>query len=57
MLVIMLMPLSYRISMGLATGFVSWPLIKLLKGEGREVSWILYVLASLIVVGFIAVEI
>lgn len=57
MLVIMLMPLSYRISMGLASGFVSWPLIKLVKGEGRKVSRVLYVLAGLIILGFIAVEV
>ena len=53
---IMVMPLSYRISMGLAVGFVSWPALKLIKGEGRDVHWVLYFLASLIVVGFILLE-
>lgn len=57
MLVILIMPLSYRISMGLSAGFISWPLLKLIKGEGRKVSWILYLLAGLIVAGFIALEI
>jgi len=57
MLVILIMPLSYRISMGLSAGFISWPLLKLVKGEGRKVSWILYMLAGLIVVGFIALEV
>ena len=55
-LVILLMPLTYSISAGLAAGFVSYPLIKLLRGEGRKVHPLMYVLAGLIVGGYISVQ-
>lgn len=43
------MPLTFSIANGLALGFVSYPLIKLLAGRGREVSPLVYVLALLFV--------
>jgi AGZA family xanthine/uracil permease-like MFS transporter len=46
-LTIIAMPLTYSIANGLAMGFVSYPIIKLLSGKGREVHWLVYVLACL----------
>lgn len=37
--------LSYSIADGLALGFVSYPIIKILAGQGREVKWLMYVMA------------
>lgn len=43
-LVIVGMPFTFNIATGLAFGFLSYPLLKLLAGKGREVGWLLYVL-------------
>jgi len=51
-LTIITMPLSMSIADGLAFGFTSYALLKLLGGKGREVSWLVYVLAGLFVVRF-----
>ena len=45
-------PLSYSIADGLAMGFASYPLIKLLSGRGREVHWLAYVMAVLLALYF-----
>jgi len=45
-LTIVVMPLTYSIANGIGAGFISWVLIKLLSGRGREVSWLLYVVAA-----------
>ncbi|MBM4063735.1 MAG: NCS2 family permease, partial [Planctomycetes bacterium] len=42
------MPLTFSIADGLALGFVAWPLLRLLTGRGREVPWLVYVLAVLL---------
>ncbi|HSE82925.1 MAG TPA: NCS2 family permease [Thermodesulfobacteriota bacterium] len=44
-------PLTYSISDGLALGFISYPVIKLFSGKGREVGWLMYLL-SLILIGY-----
>ena len=49
---IIAMPLSLSIADGLAFGFTSYALLKLLAGRGREVSALAYVLAALFVVRF-----
>ncbi|HEX6747902.1 MAG TPA: NCS2 family permease [Longimicrobium sp.] len=43
------MPLTFSIANGLALGFITYPVIKLLAGRGREVSPLVYVLAALFV--------
>lgn len=48
-------PLTYSIADGLALGFVSYPLIKLLAGRGREVSVVMYALAVVLVGYFLLV--
>lgn len=49
-------PLSYSIADGLALGFISYPLLKLLSGRWREASWLTYVLAAVLVLYFIFVR-
>src|SRR5207245_9884615 len=38
-------PLSYSIADGLALGVISYPIIKLFSGKGREIVWMTYMLA------------
>ena len=45
-------PLSFSIADGLALGFASYPLVKLLSGRGREVRWLAYVIAALLAAYF-----
>ncbi len=42
-------PLTYSIPDGLALGFVSYPIIKLLAGRGRDVKWLMYVMAAVLI--------
>ncbi len=43
-LVMVGIPFAWSIADGIAFGFISYPLIKLLSGRGREASWLVYVL-------------
>lgn len=52
-LTIALMPFTYSIANGISAGLVVYPLLKLVTGRGREVHWIVYVLAILVVTRFI----
>jgi len=47
------MPLAYSISHGIALGFIFYPLVKLLTGRGKEVHWLVYLLAVLFILYFI----
>jgi AGZA family xanthine/uracil permease-like MFS transporter len=47
------MPLTYSIPEGIAFGFISYPLVKLLSGKWRDVSWLVYVLAGLFILRYI----
>lgn len=49
-------PLTYSIGDGMALGFISYPLIKLLSGQGREVRWLMYVLALILLFYFLFVR-
>jgi adenine/guanine/hypoxanthine permease len=49
-------PLTYSISDGLTMGFVSYPFIKLLSGRGRDVSWLIYILAIMLILYFIFIR-
>lgn len=46
-LVILTMPLTSSISTGIALGFITYPLLKVVKGKAREVHWLIYVFAAL----------
>jgi len=49
-------PLSYSIADGLALGFISYPLVKFLAGRARDVKWLSWVLALLLVLYFVLVR-
>ncbi len=49
-------PLTYSIADGLALGFASYPVVKLLAGRGREVRWLTYVMAGLLALYFVFVR-
>ncbi|MFD2751574.1 NCS2 family permease [Virgibacillus siamensis] len=40
--IILMMPLTSSIATGISVGFITYPLLKLVSGKGREVHWILY---------------
>jgi AGZA family xanthine/uracil permease-like MFS transporter len=46
------MPLTLSIAHGIAAGFVFYALAKLVKGEGRRVSWIVHAVAAICVVRY-----
>ncbi len=52
-LTVIMMPLAYSIAEGIAFGIVSFVMLKLLSGRGREVEWISYLLAVLFTLKFI----
>ena len=46
-LIILSMPLTSSIATGIALGFISYPILKLVKGKWRDVHPIVYVFAVL----------
>lgn len=55
-LTIVLMPFTYSIANGVSAGLVFYPLLKLINGQGRQVHWIVYVLAVLVLARFVFLE-
>jgi adenine/guanine/hypoxanthine permease len=51
-LIIVGIPLSYSIADGLALGFISYAIIKAFSGRAREISWLSYLLAVVLVFYF-----
>jgi len=49
-------PLTYNIAYGLAIGFISYPVLKLLAGRGREVRPAVYVIALILACGLVFKE-
>jgi AGZA family xanthine/uracil permease-like MFS transporter len=47
-LIIIGIPLTFSIADGLALGFISYPIIKIFAGRGREVKWLMYVIAIIL---------
>ncbi len=52
-LTLITIPLTFSIANGLAFGFTSYAILKILKGELRRDQWLVYVLAALFIVRFI----
>lgn len=52
-LTIALMPFTYSIANGISAGLVMYPLLKLISGRGREVHWVIYILAVLVITRFV----
>lgn len=55
-LVIAGIPMTFSIADGLALGFITYPLVKLLSGQGRDVKWLMYVMAVVLVAYFAVVR-
>ncbi|MTI95959.1 MAG: NCS2 family permease [Firmicutes bacterium] len=53
-LTISFMPFTFSIADGIAIGFISYPLVKLVSGRGKEVNWFIYVLAAISLIHFFA---
>lgn len=47
------MPLTYSVSNGIALGFITYPILKLFTGKGKEVHWMVYLLCVLFILYFI----
>ena len=52
-LTIILMPFSYSITVGMGAGFLMYVLIRAVRGRGREIHWLMYVVAALFVLYFL----
>jgi len=52
-LVTISIPLTFSIANGLAIGFITYPVIKLLGGRGKEVHWLVYLLAALFIARYV----
>ena len=52
-LTVAMMPFAYSISEGIAFGFISYTLIKVLKGKFKQVPVLLYILSVLFIVKYI----
>ncbi|GAA3681464.1 NCS2 family permease [Nocardioides ginsengisoli] len=51
-LTIVLMPFAYSISVGIGAGFVSYAFLKVVRGKGRELHPLMWIVAALFVVYF-----
>jgi adenine/guanine/hypoxanthine permease len=56
-LVIAGIPMTFSIADGLALGFIAYPLVKLFSGQGRDVKWLMYVMAVVLVAYFAIVRV
>lgn len=52
-LTIILMPLTYSISIGLCFGFISYVILKSVAGKIKEISWLMWIIAGLSVLNLI----
>lgn len=55
-LIIIGIPMTYSIADGLALGFIAYPIIKLAARQGRDVKWLMYVMALILVAYFLLVR-
>jgi AGZA family xanthine/uracil permease-like MFS transporter len=53
LLTLILMPLTYEITVGIGAGFISWTLIKIVKGKAGEVHPLMWVVSALFVLFFL----
>jgi len=52
-LTMLTIPLTFSIANGIAIGFITYTALKVLRGEWRTVSWLVYLLAALFVLRFV----
>ena len=53
LLTMILMPLTYDITIGIGAGFITWVLIKVARGKWSEIHWLMWVVAALFVIYFL----
>ena len=53
LLTIVMMPFTYSITNGVGAGFVSYSLIALLRGKGKDVHWLMWVVSAIFVWYFV----
>lgn len=51
-LTLVVMPLAVSITDGMAFGFISYSLIKLARGEGKKVHWLIYLISVLLLIRY-----
>ena len=51
-LTMFMMPLTFSIAEGLAFGFISYTLLKLLTGRVKEIHWITYLISAAFIINF-----
>jgi adenine/guanine/hypoxanthine permease len=52
LLTMILMPLTYDITVGIGAGFISWVLIKLVRGKMSEIHWLMWLVSIAFLVFF-----
>ena len=52
-LAMIIMPLSFSITEGIAFGFISYSILKLAKGHGKQVHWIIYAVSALFLLRYV----
>lgn len=52
-LTIIIMPLTVSITEGIAAGFITYTLLKLVSGKGQKVHWIIYVFSALFILRYV----
>ena len=52
-LTIIIMPLTLSITEGIAFGFISYSLLKLVSGKGKQVHWLIYMFSALFILRYI----
>jgi AGZA family xanthine/uracil permease-like MFS transporter len=52
LLTMILMPLTYDITVGIGAGFISWVLIKLVRGKTAQIHWLMWVVAAAFLIFF-----
>ena len=54
-LIIIGIPMTFSIADGLALGCIAYPVVKLLAGQGRDVKWLMYIMAVVLIAYFVLV--
>ncbi|MEA3421536.1 MAG: NCS2 family permease, partial [Acidobacteriota bacterium] len=52
-LTIIIMPLTISITEGIAFGFISYSILKLVTGQGKKVHWVIYLFSVLFIIRYI----
>lgn len=55
-LTLIIMPLTVSITEGIAFGFITYALLKLVTGRGRQVHWLIYLFANLFVIRYVVLD-